>query len=388
MIKMDLTDSVVRLYIQKFIMPRALIFDKPGFVDFKISGKTQIFVRQLLFPESFFVNLEREVINKYGEKGAQILYSIGKRFGYSFAQVGRFENIKDHPGNSVKKWITIACKFVEGTYASEISNQANIEKETIDVIFRNFAICRKLGYDWFIAIGGGAGVMAWILQNPKIEGVLYDGKFEDNGDHFCRLRYAPPAMLEELKGKICGGKILTETGVDDLTPNFVDYLRFNAEVGIKYKKSFKDFLDARLFDYKRGVITYGDERFFLLTVDALYLLELGFGKENMQKVIFDNAFKVGKEIFSNKLNNISDILGLLSALGWGEPIDFSTKQKFKVIINHFPWTKWYAMVDHVLISGFLSGVFSNVYKKNIIFRLKGHDLTHNSLSLIFEGESA
>ena len=382
---MKIGDSVVKLYVQKFIMPRALIFDKPGFVDFNISGKTRIYVRQLLVPESLFVNIQKEVVEKFGERGEQLLYSVGKKFGYRFAQVGRFENIKSHPGNRIKKWVTVACKFVEGTYASELSNETDVAKETIDVVVRNFAICRKLGYDLFILTGGGAGVMAWILQNKKLEGVLYDGKYESSGDHFCRVKYAPPPVLEEFKKEREDIKILKETNLTSLTPNFRDYIRFNAQTELEYDQSFQDFLTAGLFEYKRGVITYGDERFFLLTVGAMYLLEQAFKQQNMQKILFNNAFNTGTDIFSNKLTKIHDILGILCALGWGEPINLSTKQEYKVVINHFPWTKWCKDIDYSLIAGFISGIFSKAYGKKIIFKLKKADLSKPTLSLVFKG---
>ena len=206
----DIKDDVVRLYVKRFVIPRALIFDKPGFVDFKISGKTNVFARQVLVPENFFVNLEKNIVEEYGKDGKSAMYSIGKKFGYSFSQLGRFENINDHPGNSVKDWIIIASKFVEGTYASEITQTAKIEDKTVDYILKDFVICRKLGYDFFLATGGAAGVIAWLLQDKNIEGYYYDSKLE-NENHSCKVKCAPFDKLN----KISTDNVFNENDLDN-----------------------------------------------------------------------------------------------------------------------------------------------------------------------------
>ena len=97
-----------------------------------------VFARQVLVPENLFVELERYIIEKYGDSGKDAMYSIGKKFGYSFSQLGRFENINDHPGDGVKNWIIIASKFVEGTYASEIRQTSNISEKNRKLYTKKF----------------------------------------------------------------------------------------------------------------------------------------------------------------------------------------------------------------------------------------------------------
>ncbi len=374
---MDLQDKVVRFYVQRYIMPRALIFNMPGFVDFKISGKTNIFARQLLVPESFFVNLEKNLVGGFGDRGKQVMYSLGKRFGYRFSQLGRFENIKDHPGNAVKKWITIASKFVEGTYATEIAQSTNVENRTVDYSLRNFAVCRKLGYDYFLATGGAAGVVAWILQEPKIEGCLYDSKFAGK-EHTCKVKCAVPQILE----KYFSSGVFKETNVDDLKPDFATYRKLNIETKIRYKKSFQTFLDSKLFKYNRGIITHGAERLFLMEVSAIYMLELALPKV-MRDKMFEIAVSTGKNLFPEfGMKDLQSVVELLSALGWGEVIALpGTKQQ--VVINHFPWTKYAKDVEFIMISGLLSGIYSKALNKNILFRKPSIDLSQGHLALIF-----
>ncbi|MFH1224654.1 MAG: hypothetical protein V1676_02515 [Candidatus Diapherotrites archaeon] len=375
---MDIQDKVVRFYVQNYVMPRALIFNKPGFVDFKISGKTNIFARQLLVPESFFANLEKELVDSFGEKGKKVMYSLGKRFGYRFAQLGRFENISDHPGDAVKQWVTIASKFVEGTYASEISQDADIKTKTVNYFLRNFAVCRVLGYDYFLATGGAAGVIAWILQEPKIEGRLYDSKFEGT-EHTCRVKCAVPEILS----RDFSSEVFTETNLGDLKPDFNNYMKFNEEVKIRYTKSFQSFLDSNVFKYSRGIITYGSERFFLMEVSATYLLELSMPDKKMKEKIFQTAFSTGKNLFpSLGANDLQSLVEMLSALGWGEVVALPGPKK-QVIINHFPWTKFYKDIDYLMIGGLLSGIVSHVFGKNIRFGKPSIDLSHGHLALIF-----
>ncbi|MBN2013716.1 MAG: hypothetical protein JW778_00910 [Candidatus Altiarchaeota archaeon] len=376
---MDLKDSALRFYVKGYIIPRALIFDKPGFVDFRISGKTEIFARQLILPESFFVKLEQNLIEKFGESAERMMYSLGKRFGYSFAQQGRFENTKDHPGDKVKNWIVVASKFVEGTYASNISQTIDVKKKIVDYTLKNFVVCRKLGYDFFFATGGAAGLIAWILQDPKIEGRLYDSKFNEE-EHVCKVKCAPMEILKES----FEDRLYVETNLGGLEQDPATYRDFNREVDIQWKKSFQTFLDAKIFNYAGGIISYKNERFFLMEVSGVYLLEKGMETEDMKKIMFDSAFSVGKEIFSDiGKNDVLSIMELLSALGWGE-VSIYPSSKTKVIMTHFPWTKYYKDVEYILIRGLLSGIISRIYGKDIIYGKPGLDISTGHLSLIFE----
>jgi hypothetical protein len=377
---MDIKDDVVRLYVKRFIIPRALIFDRPGFVDFKISGKTNIFARQLLVPESFFVELERKIVETFGEKGKAVLYSIGKKFGYRFSMLGRFENIKDHPGESVKNWVVVASKFVEGTYASRISQDIDVANKIVNYSLTNFAVCRKLGFDFFLAMGGAAGIIAWIFQDPTIEGYLYDSKFVD-GNHLCKVKCALPETLEE----DFGAEIYRETDLNGLEPDRRSYLQFNAEVDLQYKKSFQNLLDAGIFSYKKGIIKYKDERFFLMEVSGLYLLEMGLQSNKMEELISNVAFFVGENLFAEfSKDKIYNILELLCALGWGEPLLVTGSKKIKVVVKHFPWAEWYSKIEFRVVGGLLSGIFSKVYERKILFGKPSFDLNSGNLTLLFE----
>jgi len=377
----NLKDSVVSLYVKKFIIPRALIFDKPGFVDFKISGKTTIFLRQLVVPETFFVLFEKKIVDEFGRKGEELLYSLGKIFGYSFAQNGRFENIKDHPGEKIIDWIKIANKFVEGTYASSITEKIDVNQKIIDYELKNFVVCRKLGYDHFFACGGAAGLIAWILQDKNIEGWLYGSKY-DGGSHLCKVKCALPKTIS----KELGVEPFMETNLDGLDGDMQTYQAFNKETDISNKKSFQDYLNSKLFTYVNGIITYGQsERFFLMEVSGMYLLERGITNKRMKKIMFDSAFDTGQNLFGGWYgNDLSSVMDLLSALGWGEVMILKSGKGITVMIKHFPWTKYYKETKFLIIRGLLSGIFSKIYGKRVIFKDAKVSTSEGYLTLLFD----
>lgn len=377
---MDIKDEVVRLYVKKYVMPRALIFDKPGFVDFKISGKTNIFARQILMPESLFVTFEKNLIEKTGDKGAKKLYSVGKQFGWSFAQLGRFENIKDHPGEGVKDWVVIATKFIEGTYASNISQSIDVSQKSVDFSLTNFSVCEKLGYDYFLAVGGAAGVMAWIFQDPAIEGVLYESKTQGE-DNISKVLCAPSALLST---KFDKEKVFTETNLSDFDPEPANYQSLNEEVDFGESKSFQSYLNSKIFDYSRGKITYNGERFFLMEATSLYILERALDKEDAQ-ILADAAFSVGYNIFGDfGGKSLSAVSELLTALGWGKVSVLGSSKKPKVIIEHYPWTKFYNDIDYVIPRFLLSGILSKLRGEKIQLGSVVKDISKGYLNLMFE----
>ena len=381
---MTLKDSFVGLYIRRYVIPGALVFNKPGFLDFKISGKTNIYARQIFYPEDFFVKFESDFIKAFGDKGKQKLYSIGKKFGYRFAQSGKFENIKDNPGEKIKNWIFITSKFIEGTYASSIENITDVSLKKTDYTLKRFTILEKLGYEYIFATGGTAGMMSWIFQDPTTEVVLHDLKKVD-GFYEGVVTSAPKKYLESNYGNV-----LSETDLDNLLEDFNDYVRFNQQVQTSCTKSFQTYLDFDVFEYEQGIVHFKDKRFFLFEVSGTYLLELELKKSKNQKyldILYGAAVETGKQIFSQFGKTPKDVFDILSALGWGEVLPFlSSEKEMKIVVNHFPWTKWYKDIDFLIMRGFLSGAVSELSGKKIVFDKPVVDLNKGHLSLLFGGK--
>ena len=102
-------------------------------------------------------------------------------------------------------------------------------------------------------------------------------------------------------------------------------------------------------------------------------------------MLFDSAYCVGEKILSQFATALPDVFDVLSAIGWGEVLLFSeSKGKIKILINHFPWSRWYKDIDFIIMRGFLSGIVSSKKGTKIEFNKPTIDLTNGHLSLLFE----
>ena len=107
----------------------------------------------------------------------------------------------------------------------------------------------------------------------------------------------------------------------------------------------------------------------------------------MDKNIFDIAFKAGITILGEITKNVQSTLELIAALGWGEALIFNkADNKIQVVINHFPWTNWYKEINFVIISGFISGIISKVYKREVRLGAPKTDMHNGYLTLILKEE--
>ena len=139
---MDIKDKFLRFYIQNFIINNSQNIENPGFIFFKISGKTPIFARQIIMPESFFVNLEQKVAATKKDALRKRLYSAGKKFGFSFSILGGFSKASEKSVKELPGYINIINKFIEGTYAAKISCEVDAEKQICRYESRKFC-CNK-----------------------------------------------------------------------------------------------------------------------------------------------------------------------------------------------------------------------------------------------------
>ena len=369
---MGIKDTFVSLYIKKFVMPHSLVIDKPGFVNFNLSGKTSMFARQVIMPESFLVGLESRLISKFGDKGKQMLYSLGKKFGYRFALIGNFIKRGDVPESELAEFVGIVSKFVEGTYASEISGDFDVPNSSIRYRLKNFIVISKLGYGYFLPVGGTAGLVARLFNDSSIEVInsSKDGEYDI-------LECAP---LEKLKQKF--SNLLVE---DDLSGLEVEpeYAPVNQVQEISSATSFKQLLDSGYFSYADGIIKHGDQRYFLLEISGWYLLEKELSKNaEAMNVLCECAIETGRDLPTT--GSTAEICQILTATGWGNPMILSSSGKASVVMTHVPWTKYYLEVKFSILNGFLSGMLSRVYGREVRLKDPVVDFSTGQLSLQFD----
>ena len=370
---MDISDNIVRFYIQHFIMSKAQNIDVPGFVFFKLPGKASFFARQIVIPEAFFVNFESIMAAK-GKETASAIYSAGKRFGYSFSLLGGFSNYNDKKGQQLVDYINVINKFIEGTYATKIDCKVDVDTKSCRYSMENPIVVGKLGYGYFLPLGAAAGLMAYLFQDPSIEGVLenFDLK-EGNGI----LLYGPAGYLKGL-----GKKFFTETNLANLEPT-ADYIKLNAVRNLKNSDySLRTLLDSKFFTFSQGFVMNGDQRYFILEVSALYLIENDLSAYS--KEIYGAAFKTGIEILETVKNpSLKTLVDYLSAFGWGDILITKSGDKYKVGVEYFPYTKFYKDASFLIFSGLLAGMLSTISGKTVKFSKIEKNLVRGYFEVLF-----
>jgi len=378
---MAIKDIVVGLYVKNYLMPRAQIIDKPGFVVFNVTGKTPIFARQMIFPELFFILLEKKLIEGLGNEGKRILYSVGKKFGIRFSLMGNFSKRGEIPDKKIPDYINMINKFIEGTYASDISCEPDVNNSKVIYHLKNFVVCSKDGYGFFLPLGAGCGLIAYLLNDETIEGVHLE--CQGDGKEKCKLLYEP---INKLKLDIKDKPIFKETDLKGLefTPDYGSMNAIKETESSKY--SFQQFIDSNIFSFNAGIIMNGDQRYFIYEVSGIYMLERELQKSNVtKKILGEIAYETGKRMLLNYKGELSleSLIDLLTAFGWGDVLILEKASKYVVNIKYFPWTEFSDEVEFITFQRMIAGMLSIISKREVKFKRIEKDSSQGYLSLVF-----
>ena len=110
----------------------------------------------IVFPEEFLIDLENHIIKKYGEKGKQVLYSAGKKFGYRYSKVSLYPTIRNSSIKNVKDFIYMFLRYMEATYAAELNYKIYDEK-IYEMTMKDYVVCSENGHGYILTDGGTAG---------------------------------------------------------------------------------------------------------------------------------------------------------------------------------------------------------------------------------------
>ncbi|MEM2918735.1 MAG: hypothetical protein QXY62_04475 [Candidatus Altiarchaeota archaeon] len=376
---MAIKDEIVSWFIRNVAIPKLEIIDHPGFITMKPMPSKQVYSRQILMSESFLVNLENKIVEKYGNEGRRALYSIGKRFGYRFSIMIDLPTIQRC---NKKEFLTLAYfigRFIESTYAHKVLYKINFDLNEFDLTFDGYVVCRKNGKGYIMTDGGSAGIWAYALQDLSVEGVQV--KCQGRGDKKCEVICAPPKILEKK-----GLTFFKETNLEDLEIEYDRYEEMNKIRETQYaKNSFEDLINIGFFDYSRGVVKHKDERYFLCEASLPYIIEMELKKlEGATKILFDCAFDHGKKIakLQGECNFQEFMMQFLSACGYGDILVLELGGGYKVTNFYFPWTKFADEVKFEMYRGLVSGLISGCLNKEIIFNKLEIDTLGKGLTLI------
>jgi len=375
---MAIKDKIISWFIRNATMPRLEIIDHAGFIAMKPSISGQIHLRQILMPESVLVDLENQIVDKYGDESRKVLYSIGKKFGYRVSGMMAIPTVDRYTKKEFLAFAYFLVRFVECTYSSNLSHRINLKSSEFDLTMDEYVVCRKNGKGYIMTEGGLGGIWAYVMCDPSIEAI--QTKCQGRDDEKCEVICAPPEILEKK-----GLKFFRETNLDDLKidPMYGDFNKIREP---QYaKNSFEDLINIRFFDYSKGVVKHKGERYFLCEASLIYLIELELKKlEDGTKLLFNCAFDHGKQIseLQGKCDCQEFIMQFLSASGWGDILILKSEGGYKVTSYYFPWTKFANDVKFEMYRGLISGLLSGCLNKRIVLDNVDIDTLGDGLTVI------
>ncbi|RKX90949.1 MAG: hypothetical protein DRP84_12360 [Spirochaetes bacterium] len=362
---MEIKDSLVRWFIRNILLPKNEIIDKPGFIIFTLSSKIgRVDLREILLPETIFIKLENETINHFNGKGAQLLYSVGKKFGYRYALSSNYPIAKNR--KEFEKISYFLVRFLESVYARKIEYETNFNKKLFVFKAYDWIVCRKNGLGYIFSTGAGAGMLAYAFQDFNIEAI--QPKCQGRGDDYCEIICG---KLNDLKTLV--KDVYTETDLIKLNLKSDEYEKINKLRVPRYaKNSFKTFLDSKIFRYEHGIIRHREERLLWLESSIMYLLEKELKKlphalDILWKVSYDWGKKLAEK--AGKQNPAKFIMDFFPALGFGDILVLEKSGKYKIYVNYFPWTKWAQEIDFAMFRAMLSGIIAGFIGREVKLKL-------------------
>ena len=344
--------------IQKDIAPlKARIISSPGHVSvrfYSLDGQ-KFFVRNFIMPESFFVELERSVVNKMGKvKGAMELYRVGKQFGYRYAIFNKF------PKGNFNKLImsTVFEFFVVGGYAKSITvSHIDQQRKALDIKTRNLVITTRDGMGYIITIGGAAGIICYMNGDYALE---------------CCSRSTSKSTYDLV---IADRDTLKERGFKPIEssdiPNMIDfesYMRHNlSQKGGPETASFEKLMSNGIVKQKPGLLVLegSKERVIPVEISLLYDIENNFNENIVSEAAYVSFHNIGT-YFKVRNNPYENLVELFSAFGFGIINVVEQKSRVSISLRGYPWytdeteKTSFAMLKGAIL-GFLNGNTGKTY---------------------------
>ena len=375
----SIKDRAVRWFIKNVVMPKQEVMDNPGFIVSQFAEKgTEVFMRDLWIPESLFVEIEKEIVKKFSDKGRQSLYSAGKRFGWRYGLVAHFANIHEVSKEQLLKNMYLFIEFVTCIWAKEYEYAPDIDNKTFEAKSEDFVVCEKNGIGHLMSEGCPGGYFAYLLDDPTLEGTHI--KCQGEGNEMCELIFAPSEVLKEREIEH-----LTETNIEELEQG-ASYANINAIQKPKFAKySFNDLVNSRVFKHTGNYVAYLNERHFYCETSIIDLLEMEIKKiDGGEDVLFKVCFEFGKKLGKKMGGGEDSVSTYMSAIGWGDILIMKKKGKTMVYSNYFPWTIYSDKINFIVFSGVMSGLISGASNDEVKLKKKNADIEDGYLTVTLE----
>ncbi|MFH1055015.1 MAG: hypothetical protein V1744_02850 [Candidatus Altiarchaeota archaeon] len=379
---MKLADNVVQWYIKNVLLPQTEEINHPGFIMTKLSSTSDnIGLREIAFPESLFVELENEIVRVYGKKGEEALYSIGKKFGYGYANLSALSQLKDSA--SEKEFLNSTNYFVlylASIFAGRISHKIDLKEKKFEADMTDYIICRKNGKGFIMSIGGSTGIWCYLMDDMSIEGV--QTRCMGRGDEKCHIQCSPPDVL-----KRSGLEYFVENNLPEIKRTSYYEEMNKVRPSQNAKNSLEDLLNTNFFEYSGGKLSFKGERYFICEAHLMYLLEKGLQVlPEGDKILFDVAFNFGKklavEVKGDQFQQF--MMDFLPALGFGDVLVTPNGGKYEVISSLFPWTEYFTDLKFTLFRGVCSGMLSGFTSQSIVLDQIETSMNEGYLDLVIK----
>jgi len=377
---MKIKDTLVSWYIKNVLMPKTEDITHPGFLVTKLTKSTgDMSLREIAFPENLFVDLENKLTGVYGEPGGQVLYSIGKKFGYGYASLANLPQLQN--SSSEKEFLDSAyymVMYVASLFAGEITHTVDIPSKKFEADMTDYIICRKNGLGYILSSGGIAGIWDYAIGDIHVEGV--QTACSGRGSKKCHIVCSTPDRLNDL-----GLKYYVENELPTLKRT-ASYEEMNTTRPPQYaQNSLEDLINTGFFDYREGKLNFKGERYFICEAHLMYFLEKELQKlPDGEKILFDVSFDFGKNIAENVKDSQYKkfMMDYLPALGYGDVLVSSENERYKIISSYFPWTEYFTGLKFVLFRGICSGMLSGFTGKSVTFDKVNTSTVEGYLDLI------
>jgi len=345
----------------KYLVEKTEDITTPGFILTKLAGSgCGLLLRDVFLPEDIFVKIENKVVEKYGEKGQQILYAAGKKGGHAYAALSNFTRKSHSSKAEFEAFGWILMEFIGGTYASDVVINLNTDKKRLEIKFKDFIICEKTGKGHFLTEGGIAGIWSYLTEDPTVEAIHL--KCQGRGEGECHVLIQPRRDFSTP----------VPYNVTDLpSVSYSDeYQVYNKINKTEYTHlTLEELIQEQVGEYSKGKVLIKNVRHFEFDPDILYILEKEISSvDGGEQLLFDVAYETGRSVITALSNpSIQLIIDYLGALGWGDTLILEDNQGYAANIRYFPWTNYSASARFIIFRGWLSGMLSQVTGKEVRF---------------------
>jgi predicted hydrocarbon binding protein len=364
---MAIQNQIIKWWVQN-IYSKKIIKYEPGFIVSEYNNKYgNAFQRLVSIPEDIIVELEKQVIENYGDEGREVLKQIGREYGYNFAYTLGAPKISQKGEAFVKKYIEFAIQYGLSSWAKSAKIiELNFNPFKVSIQYDQHIVCRKNGIGIMLTEYTVLGFIEYIMEKSV---KLLSSKCQGRGDPFCETTF--------------------DENIDEL-PNLY-FNKHNFQI-YKDRNSIKKLANTNqsMNDvFKRQTVKdnfFYYEKVPIITIECslLFLIEKNINKNlNCSKLLFDIGFNQSNK-FRIQNQKHYYLIDFFAGLGFGELFFKQKEDSNNIYYKNFPWSPLIENNLHFeLLRGFISGLLSKIYFKNFNFKKTDYNINNNTFTIKF-----